>query len=215
MQLPQVLARASLLFAGATYAAVVSIDVGENGLVMDPKSVTASVGDVIQFAFYPPEHTVVQAAFDKPCEPLAGGFFSGDMKVSAKSDKVFQVTVNNTDPIWYYCSTSTHCKSGMVGVINPPSSGNTIDAFANNAKNAQVVKPSSNGPDGGTFVSPGGNSSNSSASATNTSGGSATGGSSASATAQATSTSKAAAAAITDHAGLILPVVFAAAGLVL
>jgi plastocyanin len=54
MQLPQVLARASLLFAGATYAAVVSIDVGENGLVMDPKSVTASVGDVIQFAFYPP-----------------------------------------------------------------------------------------------------------------------------------------------------------------
>jgi hypothetical protein len=34
------------------------------------------------------EHTVVQAAFDKPCEPLAGGFFSGDMKVSAKSVRV-------------------------------------------------------------------------------------------------------------------------------
>ncbi|KAH0566247.1 hypothetical protein GP486_000345 [Trichoglossum hirsutum] len=214
MQLSRVLAGA--LFARAAYAAVVSIDVGEDGLVMSPKNVKANVGDVVQFTFYPPQHTVVQAAFDKPCEPLSGGFYSGVMSVSgAKSDKVFQINITNTDPIWYYCSIDSHCKTGMVGVINPPSSGNSIDDFANAAKNAQVVKPSSNGPDGGTLVSPGGNSGNSSASGNTSATGSPTGGSSASASAQASSTSKAAAAAITEHAGLILPVVFAAAGLVL
>jgi hypothetical protein len=31
----------------------------------------------------------------------------------------FILTINNTDPIWFYCPQSDHCQSGMVGVINP------------------------------------------------------------------------------------------------
>jgi uncharacterized cupredoxin-like copper-binding protein len=33
---------------------------------------------------------------------------------------VFTVTVNDTNPIWFYCGVPTHCQAGMVGVINPP-----------------------------------------------------------------------------------------------
>ena len=40
----------------------------------------------------------------------------------------FLVTVNNTDPIYYYSGASTDCQSGMVGVINPPCTGNGIDS---------------------------------------------------------------------------------------
>ncbi|KAH0544437.1 hypothetical protein FGG08_001464 [Glutinoglossum americanum] len=227
MQLTQILALGGSLLAGTSYAKLVSIDVGENGLVMAPNSATADVGDTVQFTFYSPGHTVVQATFDKPCEPSSGGFSSGSAMVTKTSNKVFEINITSTDPIWYYCDVANHCPSGMVGVINAPS-GKTVDDFANAAKNAQVVKPSSNDPQGGSLVAPdsgsgsssgspsatGAASSGSSAAATKT-GGSSAGGSSASATAQASSTSSAAAAAVTDHAGLILPVIFAAAGLVL
>jgi hypothetical protein len=37
--------------------------------------------------------------------------------------------VTSTDPIWFYCSTPSHCQSGMAGVVNPPSSGS--DTLAN------------------------------------------------------------------------------------
>lgn len=38
---------------------------------------------------------------------------------------VFVITINDTNPIWFYCSQGvpavyTHCAYGMVGVINPP-----------------------------------------------------------------------------------------------
>ncbi|KAK5116269.1 hypothetical protein LTR85_009241 [Meristemomyces frigidus] len=39
--------------------------------------------------------------------------------------EVFVITITDTNPIWFYCSQNiyTHCQSGMVGVINPPTSG--------------------------------------------------------------------------------------------
>jgi hypothetical protein len=39
------------------------------------------------------------------------------------------VNVTSTDPIWFYCSLSSHCQSGMAGVVNPPS-GQTISDYA-------------------------------------------------------------------------------------
>jgi hypothetical protein len=43
--------------------------------------------------------------------------------------------VTSSDAIYYYCSVQKHCQSGMVGGVNIPSSGDTIDAYASAAKN--------------------------------------------------------------------------------
>ncbi|KAF3352623.1 hypothetical protein VdG1_08789 [Verticillium dahliae VDG1] len=96
--------------------------VGESGLTFDPAEVTAAVGDVVEFHFYPQAHSVAQSSFDSPCQPLnTTGFFSGPVRVqSGVSDQVFSVTVENTNPQWYYCATGQHCQNGMVGVINAP-----------------------------------------------------------------------------------------------
>ena len=58
-------------------AKTITIGVGEGGLVFNPDSVTADVGDQLDFHFYPKNHSVVQSAFSSPCLPLAGGVYSG------------------------------------------------------------------------------------------------------------------------------------------
>jgi plastocyanin len=42
-------------------------------LIFEPDTVLASVGDIINFHFYPINHSVAQSSFDKPCQPLEGG----------------------------------------------------------------------------------------------------------------------------------------------
>jgi len=102
-------------------------------LTFDPNSLTAAPGSEIEFIFYPADHSVAEASFAEPCQPLNGsvGFFSGAQKVAAGSvdSTVYTITVNNTSPIWFYCATAKHCQSGMVGVINPPA-GKTVEMFA-------------------------------------------------------------------------------------
>ncbi|KAI9772615.1 MAG: hypothetical protein M1839_002428 [Geoglossum umbratile] len=153
------------LFATAAFGAIVSVDVGENGLVYTPDTITAAMGDQVQFTFYPQNHSVIQAAFSSPCNPLAGGIFSGFVPVSSgQSSQVFAVDITNTNPIWLYCGQVQHCESGMVAVINPPSGANTLDAFKANAKGAKGSTPSG-GVSGGSFISPGSGSSSSTTSA--------------------------------------------------
>jgi len=61
-----------------TQAATVTIAVGQNGLSFSPNSVTANVGDIIEYQFFPPNHSVVMGDFNNPCAPATqGGFFSG------------------------------------------------------------------------------------------------------------------------------------------
>lgn len=41
--------------------------------------------------------------------------------------RTFHVKINDTKPIWYFCSQEAlggHCTAGMVGVINPPNGTN-------------------------------------------------------------------------------------------
>jgi len=102
----------------------------------NPSTITAAQGDMVQFQFNPLNHSVVQGSFEKPCQPLSGGFFSGFQSVmTGASMPSFTITVNSTDPIWFYCSQTllTHCQQGMVGVINP-SSDQTFDMFQTAAK---------------------------------------------------------------------------------
>lgn len=65
-----------------------------------------------------------------PCQPVealnktAQHFSSGDMDTDLKewdehASPVFQVKVNDTDPIWFYCSAPSSCNVyKMIGVIN-------------------------------------------------------------------------------------------------
>jgi plastocyanin len=107
---------AILLGSLSTLAAAMTIDVtvgGSAGLVFTPNQVTASVGDVINFDIYA-NHSVAQSSFANPCNPINDkAIFSGF------GVKNFLVTVNDTTPIWIYCSQASHCAQGMVFAINP------------------------------------------------------------------------------------------------
>jgi plastocyanin len=110
--------------AGSAFAKDITVGVGKTGLTFEPAEITADVGDIIHFKFWPKNHSVAQAAFAKPCEPLANGFWSGyvptaDMAKAAETSFMYNVT-NATAPIWFYCTQGQHCQNGMVGVINPP-----------------------------------------------------------------------------------------------
>ncbi|KAF7515347.1 hypothetical protein G7054_g14622 [Neopestalotiopsis clavispora] len=95
----------------------------------NPDSITAEVGDVIKFIFYPTNHSVVRAAYENPCIPFnyvnPGGdtFFSGPKESETGDEQpIWLLTVNNTDPTFFYCSAPGSCiNSHMVGAINPNS----------------------------------------------------------------------------------------------
>ncbi|TAQ90223.1 hypothetical protein B7494_g1491 [Chlorociboria aeruginascens] len=106
--------------ATAASAASILIAVGQDGLKFIPESVTAEVGDTLEFRFYPGDHSVVSSTFDEPCVPNSPAFFSGYVPGDPSGSVTFVTTVNTTDPIWFYCSLRKHCELGMVGVINPP-----------------------------------------------------------------------------------------------
>jgi hypothetical protein len=113
---------------GAVAAATHEVKVGNDlktleGLRYSPNVTTAAVGDTVVFHFWPGPHDVVQGDYNSPCNPAKGAFYSGFISpdgASGEAGKVFTITINNTDPIWIYCSETAHCQNGMVAVINPP-----------------------------------------------------------------------------------------------
>lgn len=132
--------------ASATVMHVVTV--GQNGLLQFcPEQITADAGDLVQFQFYPKNHTVTQGFFAKGCTPISDappgtaqqGSFSGFMPVSEDSNSTtiptFTVTVNGTGPEWFYCSQAKHCESGMVFAINP-TDAKTLDGYKANCANA-------------------------------------------------------------------------------
>jgi len=129
-----------LALVGVAAAETHTISAGKTGLVFSPDNTVAAVGDTVVFDFGS-GHDVSQGPFDSPCNPSTGGIYSG--LVGSTKNK-FVVTINDTNPIWFYCSVSSHCQSGMVGVINPPN-GKTIDDYRSRAQNANTVKPSAVG----------------------------------------------------------------------
>ncbi|KAM0425563.1 hypothetical protein ACHAPT_009094 [Fusarium lateritium] len=104
-----------LLAAGAS-AETHKVEVGKGGLKYTPDAIKASKGDIVEFHF-DSMHTVVAGDFNKPCTPAAsGGFYSGQLPASGNS--FFSITINNTDPIFFYCAIEGHCQAGMASVIN-------------------------------------------------------------------------------------------------
>jgi len=115
-----------------------TIAVGQSGLTFSPNSVNVAVGDSVVFQFYPGGHSATEGQFDTPCAPSNGtGFFSGFVQSSSgPAANVFTVKINDTNPIYFYCALPGHCQAGMVGAINPPSSGNTLAAYKSAASSA-------------------------------------------------------------------------------
>jgi len=122
------------------------VTLGKGGeLVFCPDQITAEPGDLVQFQFYPKNHSVVQGFFAKGCTPIseapaataAPGVFSGFMPVAANATEIptFTITVNGTTPEWYYCAQAQHCQSGMVFAINP-TAAKTLDGYKANCANA-------------------------------------------------------------------------------
>ncbi|RBR21591.1 uncharacterized protein FIESC28_04859 [Fusarium coffeatum] len=110
----------------------------------DPETVEAEKDDVIEFHFEPKNHSVVAGDYRYPCSPLdlGSGFFSGFLPTdSGSADKVFQVTVNDTDPTPFYSSQGKECAEGMVGIINPDKNKTLSDYKERAAKLSSGVNP--------------------------------------------------------------------------
>ncbi|PSR77107.1 hypothetical protein BD289DRAFT_347284, partial [Coniella lustricola] len=164
---------AAVLSARLAAAATIVINAGD--VYFDPPSVNASVGDILEFHFLPHNHSVVMGDLTSPCQPAtSGGFYSGFLTaLDGENAQVFQVTVNDTNPMVYYCSQNAsnhnHCQDGMVGFVNQP------DATIMAAYNASATNSSINiSPDGGVFggvllANPSANSTSSNATSTTTS----------------------------------------------
>ncbi|KAE9964874.1 hypothetical protein EG328_010135 [Venturia inaequalis] len=118
---------------------VVKVGGTKNELVFSPNSVTAKVGEMVQFQFYSKNHSVAAGDFASPCTPqqsASNAFYSGFMPTDKEGQLTYTIPIRDTNPIWFYCSQGKHCQEGMVGVINPPATGQTLADFASRAAQA-------------------------------------------------------------------------------
>ncbi|TEY85154.1 hypothetical protein BOTCAL_0016g00050 [Botryotinia calthae] len=137
------------------------ISVGIEGLQFTPPESSANVGDVIEFRFYPQNHSVARAEYGskRACIPyeVTGinkqGFWSGfhPINVVLNDPPKFQVVVNDTNPIFFYCSAPGAChEDGMIGVVNANST-QTLTSQLEYAKNSSLqFSPGENFPVEGT-----------------------------------------------------------------
>ncbi|KAH8661694.1 hypothetical protein BGZ60DRAFT_566344 [Tricladium varicosporioides] len=109
----------------------ISVMVGATGHHFTPENVTANIGDIVEFRFYPLNHSVARAEFMDPCIPSEyhegrTGFWSGfhPLQVIPSNPPTFQIKINDTKPMFFYCSAPGACMDGMVGVINQNSTQN-------------------------------------------------------------------------------------------
>jgi hypothetical protein len=64
--------------AGLAAAITIPVSVGRNGLTFEPNVIHAQERDVIEFRFWPRNHSVVAGDFNEACRPASeNGFFSG------------------------------------------------------------------------------------------------------------------------------------------
>ncbi|KAF2817115.1 Cupredoxin [Mytilinidion resinicola] len=132
MHLSQPVSLSLLSLLSTTLAANHDITVGP-ALVFTPNTTTAAAGDTLTFHFNPSQHDITESEFGKPCDYKTGGFYSGSGSLAPAGNDVFVVTVNDTQPIYFYCSVPEHCQAGMVGGVNVPTSGDTLASYASAA----------------------------------------------------------------------------------
>ncbi|KAJ4294544.1 hypothetical protein N0V90_008235 [Kalmusia sp. IMI 367209] len=100
-------------------------------LGFSPESITANIGDTVEFVFMQKNHSATQSTFAEPCKAMEGGKDSGFMpNPDGAAGVSWNVTVESMDAQWYYCKQGTHCGVGMVFAINAATTGDkTMSAF--------------------------------------------------------------------------------------
>ncbi|KAF2141561.1 uncharacterized protein K452DRAFT_308663 [Aplosporella prunicola CBS 121167] len=133
-------------------AAIHTVSVGRGGThEFIPNTTYAAAGDTVVFDFFPTNHSVIRTQYCgagdcNPCVPWelyfpdrkGEGFASGNFEVGGYDQReTWNLTVNDTAPIWFYCNALDSCTpNGMVGVINPPPNA-TIASQIRVAKSAR------------------------------------------------------------------------------
>jgi len=139
--------------AALACAADIRVIVGDGGLVFNPSSVVAAVGDNINFEFRAKNHSVTQSTFADPCSLMTTpktGVDSGFQPVSATATEFpsWGITIDDAStPLWFFCAQTqpaNHCNAGMVFAINPTAE-KSFDAYLANAKAAVVGAPAATG----------------------------------------------------------------------
>jgi hypothetical protein len=94
-----------------------------------PNTITAAVGDIVQFQFSNGNHTVTQSTADTACTPMEGGIHSGHIPFEDGQTEVgtFNMPITSTDPMFLYCATGPHCQEGQVMMVNPASTQQLAD----------------------------------------------------------------------------------------
>jgi len=110
---------------GVTHTVIVAPTQGVLRYV--PFTTNANVGDTVAFMWGANNHTVTQSSELAICNKTANASFA-----SGEQNQGFEMTVlvNDTNPVFYYCGTATHCEKGMFGIINPPSTTNANNSVA-------------------------------------------------------------------------------------
>ncbi|CAN9308062.1 unnamed protein product [Alternaria alternata] len=110
-----------------------------------PNTVTAAVGDIIQFQFSNGNHTVTQSTADTACTPMEGGIHSGHIPFQDGQTDVgtFNMPVTSADPMFLYCATGPHCQEGQVMMVNPANA----QQLADYVKLSQQSQSSTDGTD--------------------------------------------------------------------
>lgn len=126
--------------AGEKIVQIVTVSNNNGSLMYFPENIKAEVGSVVQFQFYPKNHTITESSFAAPCKPIAANLTSA-MRPGQKSGfvpvtpdtqfrPVYNLIVNDTKPIWIFCGQQPHCQKGMAMVINEnTASGNTLEKY--------------------------------------------------------------------------------------
>lgn len=106
------------------------VAVGKADHKFTPDIIIAKPGDTVTFQFYPLNHSVVRMDPEYPCKPWekihkGGGFWTGFQAMDTFMDPPpnSTITINDTKPLWYYCSAPGSCINfQMVMSINPDNS---------------------------------------------------------------------------------------------
>ncbi|KAF2004163.1 Cupredoxin, partial [Amniculicola lignicola CBS 123094] len=120
------IAAAALAQALAASAATMQVTVGANNqFTFTPSTLTAAAGDTVNFNFVSANHSVVSGDPATPCTPQNNALFSDfqpNNMVHARAGNMptFSVPIQDSNPVYIYCSQAQHCQQGMVMVINPP-----------------------------------------------------------------------------------------------
>ncbi|KAF9464838.1 hypothetical protein BDZ94DRAFT_1161262 [Collybia nuda] len=120
---------------------------GSKGIGFDPSVIHPVVGDIISWEFRSGQHSVVQSTFENPCTSN-GGINTGvqtvadNLPVDAPGLPTFKVTVNSTDPLWFFDEAGGLCNKGAVLAVNPTST-QTAPAFKENAAKEPTSPPPS------------------------------------------------------------------------